>query len=92
MSEEKIHGKPEEMRALSRAIDSACLEARMAILRMHAHLEAMPDQDSWNDRNQREFLERYAEARRLIDAQLDELSMVALQITGLADRYEQALG
>ena len=92
MSDDRINGKWTAMAEWASQLDQATEVARQAILAVHARLDGMPAEGSWDDRNHTECNERMGELRGRVDSALDEMLILAQEIRGLSYRYRDALG
>lgn len=92
MSGDRINGNWTAMAEFASQLDEATNVARQAILRVHARLDSMPGEGSWDDRNHTECNERMGELRGRVDSALDEMLILVSEISGLSHRYRDALG
>ena len=88
MAQGRINGVPEEMRRKAQEISEFASDAEMNVLRIHAFMENMPSEQTWDDDNHRRCLERFAELRERIRGATQELQSLSTEIRGLASRYE----
>ncbi len=83
-----IHGDSDQIKAYAAELANGVEETMMIILRLHARLEGMASEQTWNDQIYNDYLSRFAEHRNQVDSALKQLSAIAIEIGAVAQRYE----
>lgn len=84
----KMNGEAEAIRQKSREISQFASDTDMGALRIHAYLDNMPSEQTWDDDNHRQFLDRFADLRDRVRQATQDMQILSTEMNAIAGRYE----